>query len=274
MKLWGGYMVNDYCELLDRIGQDNISKPNILLVEDFEINSTLFIKYLEKGGLSCDVAVNGEQAVKACSEKDYDIIFMDCQMPYMDGYEATKRIRAFEGEKKHANIIAMTASAMRGDKERCLEAGMDDYISKPFKFEELLSMIHKYERDIKNEDNKRVGTDYFSEVVAALMKESGLDKETCIELMDSFCEQAQKLIYRIKEDVNENNLEEARTLLHQLKGSAGSMRAKQIAKLALDAEGELKASNIEKLISILEEIKNKVYDLVKKRNLNIEKPGN
>jgi two-component system, sensor histidine kinase and response regulator len=121
----------------------------ILLVEDVEINRKFFVVMLEKMGLSCDVALNGEEAVRACVEKDYDIIFMDCQMPVMDGYEATKKIRSIEEGKRHAIIIAMTAFVMDGDLEKCLEAGMDDYLDKPFKLEHLKKMLQKY-RETKN----------------------------------------------------------------------------------------------------------------------------
>jgi two-component system, sensor histidine kinase and response regulator len=246
--------------------KEYVSKPNILLVEDFEVNRTIFIKYMEKSGLSCNVAADGEEAVKACAEKNYDIIFMDCQMPVMDGYEATRKIRESEGEKRPAKIIAMTAYATRGDRERCLEAGMDDYISKPFKFQDLLNVIQKYGSNEITRESTIVDTNCFSEALAALMNESGLDEETCIELIDSFCEQAQKLICKIKDDINEGNFKRALILIHQLKGSAGSVRAKKIAKLAFEAEEALRISNIKKLINMLEEIDNKVCDFMEKRN--------
>ena len=113
----------------------------ILLVEDNEVNCKFFIKLLKAQGLSCDVAVNGEEAVNACADKSYDIIFMDCQMPVMDGYEATRKIRQAEGEEKHTPIIAMTAYAMEGDREKCIKAGMDDYISKPVSLDEVYKIL-------------------------------------------------------------------------------------------------------------------------------------
>lgn len=235
--------------------QDFDSNLKILLAEDFEMNRAFFIKFLERKGLGCDVAVNGEEAVRACVEKNYDIIFMDCQMPVMDGYEATRKIRASEGEERHTVIIAMTAYSMKGDEDKCLEAGMDDYLSKPFKFEELMGMLQKYGRYISNEDKKITDKDYFYEAVAAFMEESGLDKETCVELMDSFFEHAQSQVYEIDENINSNNLEKARILLHQLKGSSGNMRVKEISKLACEAEEALKIYDNEKLKSLLEGIK-------------------
>ncbi len=116
----------------------------ILLVEDNEINKMVFNELLEKIGYTYDVAVNGQEAVKKCLNKEYDIIFMDCQMPVMNGFEATKEIRKIEGNRKHTIIIAMTAYAMESDKQKCIEVGMDDYISKPIIIEDVMSLINKY----------------------------------------------------------------------------------------------------------------------------------
>ena len=123
---------------------DVVIKPKILLVEDNEINIKLIVKVLIKKDFSCDIAGDGSTGFKAYLEKDYDIIFMDCQMPVMDGYECTAKIREVEGNSKHTTIIAMTANAMEGDRGKCLEAGMDDYISKPINFELMFNMIKQY----------------------------------------------------------------------------------------------------------------------------------
>jgi CheY-like chemotaxis protein len=185
-------------------------------------------------------------------------------MPVMDGYEATRKIRSDEKGKRHTTIVAMTAYAMKGDMEKCLEAGMDDYLSKPFKFHELTSVLQKYGRLINNGDSEKVSSDYFDETVDALMKESGFDIDTCKELLKSFCEYAQKLIVDARENINKNNLEKAHILIHQLKGSAGNVRAKQIAKLASEAEEALKTSKNEKIEPILEAITKKVEALIRK----------
>lgn len=114
---------------------------NILLVEDNEINRRFFIELLKVRGLSCDVAVNGEEAVRICFDKKYDVVFMDCQMPILDGYEATRQIREREKDGQHTYIVAMTAYAMSGDVEKCKAAGMDDYLSKPVDVSSLMRII-------------------------------------------------------------------------------------------------------------------------------------
>lgn len=122
------------------------SNLKILIAEDNEINRVFFIKLLKIKGFSCDVAINGKKAVEACVKKEYDIVFMDCQMPVMDGYEATREIRKAEGNTLCTPIIAMTANAMKGDRERCLAAGMDEYLSKPVDVEQVFVLLDKYSK--------------------------------------------------------------------------------------------------------------------------------
>jgi CheY-like chemotaxis protein len=96
---------------------------------------------LQKLGFRVDIAVNGYEAVERLQRQEYGVVLMDCQMPVMDGYEATRCIRKMPGSRAATPIIAMTANAMAGDRERCLQAGMDGYISKPFRSQELLDAI-------------------------------------------------------------------------------------------------------------------------------------
>jgi two-component system CheB/CheR fusion protein len=122
------------------------SGKTALLVDDNEINQKLAVKMLQKMSFQVECASNGQEAVAKIREKRYDIVFMDCQMPVMDGYEATKLIRETErsGGGPRSVIIAMTAHAMQGDREKCLEAGMDDYISKPVKRDSFLEILKNH----------------------------------------------------------------------------------------------------------------------------------
>ena len=120
------------------------SEMRILLAEDNKVNRKLFVTLLQKQGFSCDLAEDGAEAVKACLTKEYDLVFMDCQMPMMDGYEATGLIREMEEGEKHTPIIALTAFAMTGDEDKCKAAGMDGYLTKPVEVGKLLEMIRRY----------------------------------------------------------------------------------------------------------------------------------
>ena len=122
---------------------------SVLLVEDNTVNQKLAAKILSRMGCHVDLAINGKEAVSMARKQTYDIIFMDCQMPEMDGYEATRRIRDFESdnkvpEKERVPIIAITANAMRGDREKCLEEGMNDYIAKPIDAGQIGQLIDKW----------------------------------------------------------------------------------------------------------------------------------
>jgi len=114
----------------------------VLVVEDNAANLKVAVRMIERLGYRADMAGNGLEAVKALGQLDYDAVLMDCQMPEVDGYEATRRIR--RQEHKHTPIIAMTASAMAGDRERCLAAGMDDYISKPIKMHVVAAVLERW----------------------------------------------------------------------------------------------------------------------------------
>jgi PAS domain S-box-containing protein len=126
------------------LAEDDHSKNSILLAEDNAINQKLALRVLQKVGYSVDVVENGKLAVDAVQKKHYAVVLMDVQMPEMDGYDATRLIRALPGETGQVPIIAMTAHAMSGDREKCLQTGMNDYLSKPLNIDEVLTVINKY----------------------------------------------------------------------------------------------------------------------------------
>lgn len=243
----------------------------ILLVEDNDINRKYFVSMLKMRGMNCDVAVDGIQAVSACNYKKYDFVFMDCQMPKMDGYEATKQIRAAEGKGKRSVIIALTANAMKEDRERCLQAGMDDYLSKPFSEEQILSMLRWYGKVSVKKRKKISETDAFFDAAGKLMKESGFDRQTCEELLNAFCEQAAILVKKIKTQIYEGNYIGTGETLHQLKGSAGTVRVKNIAEKAQEAEKAAHTANLKQLAEYTDEIERLIGDLCKetKWGLNV-----
>jgi CheY-like chemotaxis protein len=124
--------------------------PRVLLAEDNLVNQTLGLRMLERLGCSVDVVSNGREAVAAVARAEYALVFMDCQMPEMDGFEATAAIRQAETGVRRVPIIALTASAMQGDREACLAAGMDDYLSKPLGLRDLERMLRRWQGSATN----------------------------------------------------------------------------------------------------------------------------
>jgi CheY-like chemotaxis protein len=121
---------------------------NVLLAEDNAVNQRLAVRLLEKRGHKVVVAGNGLEALAALKKESFDLVFMDVQMPEMDGYEATAAIREAERDSgRHQPVIALTAHAMKGDREKCLAAGMDGYLSKPIKPQELDEVLEEYLRN-------------------------------------------------------------------------------------------------------------------------------
>jgi len=132
----------------------------ILLAEDNQVNQKLATRQLEILGYAADVVMNGREALRALGNQHYTLVLMDCQMPEMDGYEATQAIRALEMETgDHLPIIAMTANAMQGDRDICIAAGMDDYISKPIRLDDLRSTLARWIPDDTADGHAHVTTE-------------------------------------------------------------------------------------------------------------------
>ena len=223
------------------------AKTKILVVDDVELNCKFTLKLLSRVGLSCDIATEGKTAIEAFKSKKYDLILMDCLMPVMDGYEATKEIRKIEGTTSHIPIIAMTAKAMKSDKNQCYDAGMDDYICKPMKAEELLSLISKY---VKLKNDSYIGT-----IIEELISEVGFTKSEAVQLFNEFLEFLPKSILEIETLLEENNFEALKNIAHKLKGASANLRIEKISQSS--AQLEIACLNCDKAfcIDITEQIK-------------------
>jgi two-component system sensor histidine kinase/response regulator len=116
----------------------------VLVVEDNVANLKVAVRMVEKLGYRADVAANGAEAVRLLADVHYDAVLMDCHMPEMDGFDATRAIRRGESGGRHTPVIAMTAGALSGDRERCLAAGMDDYIAKPIKMHVVAAVLERW----------------------------------------------------------------------------------------------------------------------------------
>lgn len=231
----------------------------ILLAEDNEINQKVATNMLRKMGHTVVVAKNGQDAVNAFSEDRYDLIFMDGQMPVMDGFAATKEIRAREANTgERVPIIALTAHAMKGDKERFLAAGTDYYLTKPVKREvlnEVIATITKHRTDGEN-NLPMSGDDGIAEQTETTEEPWPVDVTQALDIMgddmallkecfDDFVQDSAELIDDIKNAIDMGDPSELDKTAHRLKGTLKYLAANRGAEIAYELETMGKEANLE-----------------------------
>lgn len=220
------------------------STRSVLIAEDNPVNQLLMKKFLSRYNIGYDVANNGFEAVELCKINHYDIIFMDCQMPMLDGFEATRQIRNIRGED--VLIVAMTAFSSKEDKEKCLDVGMNIFLSKPvnlMEIEKILNIGTSLSINNQQEVKNVTEIDYKDMAARDLVLKIGFDYETCVELVDTFVNQAKKGFHEIDELVQIKNYDEIIKILHQLKGASGTIRLDGIHQMLQKAESLLMEKN-------------------------------
>ncbi len=233
-------------QIIKRPGK--ISSLRILLVEDVIVNQKVAKGYLKKLGYNAHAVANGKEAVETLGKCDYDLVFMDCQMPIMNGYEATEAIRNPLSNVKNHNvpIIAMTANAMKGDKEKCLECGMNDYVSKPIKMYELSDAIERCNNQILSKiDNEETPNNSGIIDLKGFLNNLDNDKDLFQEILIAYIEESNNYIQETENAISAENYEKIEINAHSLKGSSLNLSANQFADVANKIEIAGKEKNIE-----------------------------
>jgi len=242
----------------------NRNAARILVAEDNIINQRVALRQLERLGYAADAVANGLEVLDALQRIPYDLVLMDCQMPEMDGYQATTEIRKREGESRHTKIIAMTANALGGDRERCISAGMDDYISKPVKQEILAETIERWTtepEDINPTENNFPYTESANVVDADVIAElrslqSSSDDDFFNHLIDLFVEETPQRLSAIREAIVSSDPVGLAREAHALKGSSAHLGATRMNALCeiLEAQGRSESiSGAGVLLTVLDE---------------------
>lgn len=273
--------ISDLCrgaEPVSSIGSDRsnpaVSDPEplrraltILVAEDNATNQLYIRELLERAGHRCVVASDGHAVLDSLGSEPFDLVFMDCQMPAMDGFEATRAIRASEGRRGDGSripIIALTANAIKGDRERCLEAGMDDYLSKPVDAATVLDKIAKFTGNVvaaadATQPQRGADQNLEAEMAPPIDVDSALhrcmdDPEFLIMTLNTFSEQIPELRSALGNATKSGDHQAAARAAHAIKGAAGAISAQELADLAASAERDANSEGAEALAILLPEI--------------------
>ncbi|HOH28871.1 MAG TPA: response regulator [Candidatus Hydrogenedentes bacterium] len=219
----------------------------ILAAEDVAANQKVIQQLLMHAGYRCVVVGNGREALEKLTHDDFDLVLMDCQMPEMDGYEATRALRDLEGDSRHTPVIAMTASVMKGDRERCLESGMDDYLSKPITRTDLHALLQRWlephavprSAPVQNTADRAVpepGLEPSPVKLDYLKEYAGSDTAFLHTLMHAFLEENDRHCARLIEAIDKADITQIAFEAHALKNGALTLKADTLSALALKLE--------------------------------------
>jgi signal transduction histidine kinase/CheY-like chemotaxis protein/HPt (histidine-containing phosphotransfer) domain-containing protein len=275
-------MASNYSESISL--EDMNFKGSVLVAEDSKANQILIKSLLKKTGLDVTVVEDGRKAVQAALTEQFSLIFMDMQMPNMNGYQAVQYLRKKDYGKP---IIALTAHAMKGDDNKCLNAGCDDYISKPIDRAKLVKIMHKYldegtdESSVSRVNKMKSQVDRLSSEAKAHRdgSESGAEFSTSInykelidicgdqELAEEICgvffQDAPETIELLKKALQENDTKNIKEYAHKLKGSSANIAAKQLSKKSLELENAGRQGDIEKCQKAFEQLEGEYEKVIK-----------
>jgi two-component system sensor histidine kinase/response regulator len=227
-------------------------RPLVLVVEDDDVSQLVTSRTVEKLGYRAEIAASGAAAVEACARTAYAAVLMDCQMPGMDGYEATRRIRAAEGSGRRTPIIASTASALKGDRERCLAADMDDYVTKPTAPEQLQEVLQRWAPAARVE-----GTlGHLDPAVFGKLADFGEDASPGFlrQIVTTFLDSAGRRVPLLVQASASADVAQVERIAHGLKASAGNIGAQRMADLCRELELRARAGSAQGAAAIAAQV--------------------
>ena len=235
------------------------AQTRILVAEDIATNQEVALAILKKLGYQADAVGNGAAALAALDKATYDLILMDCEMPGMDGYEATRRIRQQETSdgKSRIPILALTAHAISGDRDKCMESGMDDYLCKPIEPRRLAEGLDKWLPTAQPARGPKAEADPPREEVIGIFNEKELmerlmgDRSLAGKIVAGFLQDAPSQLRRLGEKLEQGDADGARRQAHMLKGAAATVSADALRALALAVENAARAGELERAASLL-----------------------
>jgi len=256
-------------------------RTRILLAEDNRTNQLVALAILKKLGYRADAVVNGKEALEALRALPYDLVLMDCQMPEMDGYDATGRIRQGDAGVQNSKVpvIAMTANAMKGDRDKCLEAGMNDYIAKPVNPQVIAETLERWLVEREETGDLKSETTAISETIKSVSETNDQilevfdceslinrlmgDEDLVATIIDGFLDDMPKQIMAIKESVEQRQAGQAGEQAHKIKGAAGNIGSPALQEIAYAMEKAGRADDMEKLSNLMPQLERRFIQLKK-----------
>lgn len=244
---------------------DVLSNLDILLAEDHPTNRQVILSQLSAFGARADSVANGREVLERLEARSYDIVLMDCQMPELDGYEATRQLRRREGRDRHTIVIALTAHAMPDDRDKCLAAGMDDYISKPVDAEHLIGAIERWVRGKGDAPTEMPASAPSSDAVPRDRDSPPVDRQRLDnisrgrkpiqrKLLEHFIDTTRDDLEVIREAIAHRDADVLARKIHRLKGSAANVGATSLHELAVAMEQSIKSDNLSDAIAMASDL--------------------
>jgi PAS domain S-box-containing protein len=238
-----------------RDGKAARSSLRILLAEDNAMNQKVALRLLERLGHSADVASNGFEALEALERQPYDVVLMDVQMPELDGLDASRLICERWPAEARPRIVAMTANALPEDREACFAAGMDDYVAKPIRADELVEALKRVKPLPSNADVSSNGGDIRFDAAAALEKLKELVGDDFLdEVIDAFLADAPTFLATLRRSLDEQNAEELRRAAHTLKSNGATLGAEGFSELCRELEQRAKDARLDGASELVDRI--------------------
>ncbi|MCG8450089.1 MAG: response regulator, partial [Pirellulales bacterium] len=246
----------------------NLQAGHILLAEDNAINQMYMVELIKQLGCTSDVASNGVEVLDALQRAKYDLVLMDCQMPEMDGFDATRRIRQLEAEGSldgHLPIVALTANAVKGDRQRCLDAGMDDYLSKPVQTTQIIDILKRLlgsaPRQTTEKQPEHIPSDETTEMydlapidAASLLSRCLGNVEFANALLDELESSGKERVEEIRQRSEQQDPVALAKAAHALKGAAGILCAEAVRKIAAEIEQSGRSAELQDIETQLDDL--------------------
>ncbi len=245
-------------QFLDRSSDPNTLRLNILVVDDDELNQRMMHVLLSRFGHHVETVSNGLEALEAVKSRKFDVVFMDLHMPVMDGVEASRRIREWENDGIHTLIVALTASYLSDEGQMLFEAGIDNYITKPFDIEHIERILRHGRMipsaNVKEEFTKEAPADPLFDPREGIRRVGG-DRETYKELLGDFLRELPAKMETMQRCHSAGDLETLAREAHNLKGVSANLGVLQLSEYARRLDKQSSAGYTEPLETILKEIK-------------------